>query len=257
MTVPNSREPLITLQRLSISFGHVLALREIDFYVSPGEVVALLGDNGAGKSTLAKILSGVITPDCGTIRFDGQNVSLTSPHHARQLGIETVYQDLALIPLMSIARNFFLARELCHNRGPFSFIDHQAMKQQTENALQDIGIKVKDVDEPVVSLSGGERQSIAIGRAVHFGSQLLILDEPTSALSIGETRKVLKYIDEARSRGLGVIFITHNLHHVFEVSDRITILHHGQIAGDFPCNQISLEETAEMIMGAPPPAHLL
>jgi simple sugar transport system ATP-binding protein len=171
---------------------------------------------------------------------------------ARSLGIETVYQDLALIPRMSISRNFYLGRELTKQAGPFTVLDRDRMREESQSALADIGITVRDTDEPVGSLSGGERQSIAIGRALHFGSRLLILDEPTSALSIGETNKVLSYVRAAKESGLSVIFITHNLHNVFAVSDRITILRRGEKLGDYNRDDISEDIVAGLIMGDEP-----
>jgi simple sugar transport system ATP-binding protein len=234
---------------ISRRFGHVTALSDVDLSLYEGEVLALLGDNGAGKSTLIKVLTGVYQPTAGSIQFDGSPISISSPTIARSLGIETVYQDLALIPRMSISRNFYLGRELTKQVGPFAVLDRDRMREESQTALADVGIAIRDTDEPVGSLSGGERQSIAIGRAVHFGSRLLILDEPTSALSIGETRKVLSYIRAAKSRGMSVIFITHNLHHVFEVSDRMTILAHGTKLGDYNRSEITEDEVADMIMG--------
>ena len=240
--------PLIETIRLCCNFGHIRALADVDFAVNTGEVVALLGDNGAGKSTLIKLLTGIHQPTGGEIRFAGEQVQVPSPLEAHRLGIETVYQDLALIPLMSIARNFYLGREPVRHFGPFRFLDRRAMATHSRAALAEIGIRIRAAGESVESLSGGERQSIAIGRAVHFGSRLLILDEPTSALSIGETRKVLGYIVAARERGLGVIFITHNVHHVFEVADRLTFLSHGHKVGDYARGDIDVEAASELIM---------
>jgi simple sugar transport system ATP-binding protein len=240
---------LVDMRGISQRFGHITALSNVDLNLYQGEVLALLGDNGAGKSTLIKVLTGVHQPTEGRIAFDGQAVDISSPAVAHTLGIETVYQDLALIPRMSISRNFYLGRELTKRVGPFTVLDHETMRQRAETALSEIGITVRDADEPVGALSGGERQSIAIGRAVHFGSRVLILDEPTSALSIGETRKVLGYIRAAKDEGMSVIFITHNLHHVFEVADRVVVLSHGEKIGDFPRDDVSEDRVAEMIMG--------
>ena len=238
---------LVEMRSISKRFGHITALTEIDLDLYEGEVLALLGDNGAGKSTLIKVLTGVYAPSSGEIHFEGRSVSLTSPSVARDLGIETVYQDLALIPRMSIARNFYLGRELTKQVGPFRVLDRHAMNRGATEALREIGIDIRDTDEPVGSLSGGERQSIAIGRAVHFGSQVLILDEPTSALSIGETRKVLGYIASARERGMSVIFITPNLQHVFEVADRLAVVANGTKVGDFQRDEVTEAQIAEMI----------
>ena len=248
--------PLLEMRRVSRHFGQIMALSEIDFAVYPGEVVALLGDNGAGKSTLIKILTGVHPPSEGQLFFAGRPVHLDSPHAGRELGIETVYQDLALVPLMSIGRNFFLGRELTRRLGPFHFLDKAAMDLHVTQALSAIGIHIRNPDASVNTLSGGERQSIAIGRAIHFGTRLLILDEPTSALSIGETRKVLGYIQEAGARGLAVIFITHNIHHVFAVADRLTLLNRGRKVGDFARDDLTPDEAAKMIMGEKVPTRL-
>lgn len=242
---------LVDMQGISRRFGHITALSDVDLQLYEGEVLALLGDNGAGKSTMIKVLTGVYPPTEGSIHFDGRPVRISSPTIARGLGIETVYQDLALIPRMSISRNFYLGRELTKQVGPFTLLDHDRMREGSQTALSEIGITVRDTDEPVGALSGGERQSIAIGRAVHFGSRLLILDEPTSALSIGETRKVLSYIRAAKDRGMSVIFITHNLYHVFEVSDRMVVLAHGTKVGDFHRDEVDEARIAEMIMGEP------
>ena len=244
------QEPLVRMVNISKSFGHVQALQGVNFTVGHQEVVGLLGDNGAGKSTLIKILTGLYPPDEGEIYFEGHKVRFTSPHDARALGIETVYQDLALVPLMSIARNFFLGREPVKRIGPFRFLDQKTMNEVAHRMLAEIGIRIRSPHEEVATLSGGERQSIAIGRAIHFGVKLLILDEPTSALSVKETRKVLNYILEARDRGLSVIFITHNVYHVHPVADRFTILSHGRNLGDFRKGEVTPEEISELIVGA-------
>ncbi len=248
--------PLVEMRGIQKSFGTVNVLRGIDFQVDRQEIVGLLGDNGAGKSTLIKILTGVHTPTKGEIFFEGNPVRITSPHDARDLGIETVYQDLALVPLMSIARNFWLGQELTRNIGPVSVLDKEVMSNRTREALLDVGIHIRNPDEPVGSLSGGERQSIAIGRAVYFGKKLLILDEPTSALSVGETRKVLDYTYAAKERGLSVIFITHNIGHVHEVADRFTIISHGQKVGDFRKDEVTEMEVAHMVMTGEVPERL-
>lgn len=247
---------LLQLRKAGRQFGHITALKNVDLHINTGEVLALLGDNGAGKSTLIKLLTGVHKLTSGEMYFENRQVTLRSPHDARQLGIETVYQDLALIPALSIARNFFLGRERTKRIGPFQFLDTETMNREAAQALHEIGIHIRNPNEPVGSLSGGERQSIAIGRAVHFGSRVLILDEPTSALSIGETRKVLSYITAAKEKGLGVVFITHNIHHVFEVADRMSILLHGEKLGDFKIQNVSPDEVAQMIMGEGIPSHL-
>ena len=248
--------PLVYMERITRRFGLIAALEDVYFTVDRGEIVGLLGDNGAGKSTLIKVLTGVHPPTEGQIYFDGQPVRITSPKVARAMGIETVYQDLALVNLMSIARNFFLGREPTRRLGPFKMLDKEDMSAQTVHALGDIGIEIRRPEEEVLRMSGGERQSVAIGRAKYFGSQVLILDEPTSALSVGETRKVLNYTKEAKKAGLGVIFITHNIGHVYQVADRFTIISHGHKVGDFMKDEVSQEEISNMIMGGPIPERL-
>ncbi len=248
--------PLVYMERITRRFGLIAALENVHFSVDRGEIVGLLGDNGAGKSTLIKVLTGVHPPTDGQIYFDGQPVRITSPKVARAMGIETVYQDLALVNLMSIARNFFLGREPTRRLGPFILLDKDDMGEQTVHALGDIGIEIRRPEEEVLRMSGGERQSVAIGRAKYFGSQVLILDEPTSALSVGETRKVLNYTKEAKRAGLGVIFITHNIGHVYQVADRFTIISHGHKVGDFLKEEVSQEEISNMIMGGPIPERL-
>lgn len=242
-----SDQPLVQMVKISKSFGTVQALKDVDFDVRHQEVMGLVGDNGAGKSTLIKILTGVYPPDSGEIYFEGKRVRIASPKDARDLGIETVYQDLALIPLMSISRNFFLGREPVKQLGPVRLLDKRRMDETVREVLAEIGIRVRSPDEEVAILSGGERQSVAIGRAVYFGAKLLILDEPTSALSIRETHKVLDYILEAKERGLSIIFITHNIYHVYSVADRFTILEHGHKVAEFAKGDVSAEEIIEII----------
>jgi simple sugar transport system ATP-binding protein len=230
-------------------FGRVTALDGVDFEVKAQEVMALLGDNGAGKSTLIKILTGVHTPTGGQVFFDGMPVEIRNPHDARALGIETVYQDLALVDSMSIGRNFFLGREPMARLGPIKLLDMQTIAIQTRQSLADVGIEIRSAREKVAKLSGGERQSIAIGRAVHFGVKLLILDEPTSALSVAESRKVLDYTQNAKERGLSVIFITHNVHHVMAVADRYTIIRHGKKVGTYDKEEVSFDDISDLITG--------
>jgi simple sugar transport system ATP-binding protein len=230
------------------SFGKITALEGVDFAVHPAEVVGLVGDNGAGKSTLIKILSGVHAPDAGEVLFDGRPVVFRSPKEARSLGIETVYQDLALVDQMSIARNFFLGKEPTRRLGPVRVLDRAEMARTTEHVLREIGItSLRSATEDVAVLSGGERQAIAIGRTMHFGAKLIILDEPTSALSIKETEKVLDYVRQARRRNLGVVFISHNLYHVHPVADRIVVLEHGRRIGDFLKQEVGIEELIGLV----------
>lgn len=245
-----SDTPIVLMERIVKRFGTITALNGVDFDVHRHEVVGLLGDNGAGKSTLIKVLTGVHTPTGGQIYFEGEPVEIPSPREARAMGIETCYQDLALVPLMSITRNFFLGRELRRKAGPFDWLDMREMDKQTRESLKHIGIEIRSPKEKVGKLSGGERQSIAIGRARHFGAKVLILDEPTSALSVGETRKVLSYTHAARERGLGVIFITHNVSHVYKVADRFTIIRRGDMVGTYNKDEVTEDDIADLITGA-------
>lgn len=247
---------LVEMKGVAKSFGTVEALRGVDFRVAKQEIIGLLGDNGAGKSTLVKTLTGVHTPTRGQIYFEGKPVFINNPHDARALGIETVYQDLALVPLMSIARNFWLGQELTRNWGPIKVLNKKQMSDTAREALRDIGINIRNADEPVGSLSGGERQSIAIGRAVYFGKKLLILDEPTSALSVKQTQEVLNYTRRAKERGMSVIFITHNIAHVHEVADRFTIIRGGRKVGDFYKEEVTEMEVAHMVMTGAVPERL-
>ncbi len=247
---------LVEMRNVSKTFGHIQALLDVDLRVRPGEVVGLLGDNGAGKSTLIKILQGYHQPTGGEIYFEGHRVDFNSPADARGLGIETVPQDLGLVDLMSIARNFFLGREPKRQVGPFRLLDHRAMNRISTEALKRIGIAIRDPLEPVGTLSGGERQSIAIGRAEHFGAKLVILDEPTSALSVRQTRRVLDYILEARSRGLSIIFITHNVYQAHRVSDRFVILRRGKRVAEMERHEVTVDELADVVMGVLEPEEI-
>jgi simple sugar transport system ATP-binding protein len=241
--------PVVTMEKIVKRFGTITALNNVDFTVNRKEVVGLLGDNGAGKSTLIKVLTGVYPPSSGKIYIDGKLVEIPSPREARALGIETCYQDLALVPLMSITRNFFLGREVTRSLGPVRWLDIPDMDRQSREALKDIGIHIRSPREKVGKLSGGERQSIAIGRARHFGAKLLILDEPTSALSVGETHKVLTYTLNAKEKGLSVIFITHNVGHVYQVADRFTIIRRGEMVGSYSKAEVTEKDIADLITG--------
>ena len=233
MTLPHDGAPLIEARALTKYFGSVVARRDVSLAVRAGEVLCLLGDNGAGKSTLIKILSGVHPPDSGEILLDGEPVEFGSPRDALQRGIATVYQDLAMIPLMSISRNFFLGAEPVSGIGPLKTLDIRQADRVTRTALKRMGIDLRDTSQPVGTLSGGERQSVAIARAIHFGAKVVILDEPTSALGVKEAAVVLRFIGQAREQGIGVVLITHNINHAFPIGDRFTILDRGTCTGTF------------------------
>jgi simple sugar transport system ATP-binding protein len=241
--------PLIDVQNLSKVFGSVIALEDVTMNVYPGEVMCLLGDNGAGKSTLIKILSGVHQPTRGTFQFEGRPVHFASPRDALDVGIATVYQDLAMIPLLSISRNFFLGSEPTVGWGPFKRFNLSKADEITHSELAKMGINLRDTTQPVGTLSGGERQSVAIARAVYFGAKVLILDEPTAALGVKEAAVVLRYIAQARARGLGVIFITHNVHHAYPIGDRFTLLNRGRSYGTFEKADVTREEVVQMMAG--------
>ncbi len=241
--------PLLEIRGAAKYFGSVISLKDISTTVKAGQVTCVLGDNGAGKSTFIKLLSGVYQPDEGEILMDGQPVTFNSPRQALDAGIATVFQDLAMIPLMAIWRNFFLGSEPTKGWGPFKRFDKETAQRITRQELGDMGIDIRNPDQPVGTLSGGERQSVAIARAVHFGARLLILDEPTSALGVRQAGVVLKYIVAARDRGLGVIFITHNPHHAYPVGDRFLLLKRGRSLGDFAKSEISRDELTQMMAG--------
>ena len=251
-----SQAALIELIRVDKQFGPVVALQDISFAACAGEVHALLGDNGAGKSTLIKILSGVHQPTRGEMRIDGEPVLLTSPRQALDKGIATVFQDLAMIPLMSITRNFFLGRELETGRFITRRIDMRRADEIVSEELARMGITVRDPQQAVGTLSGGERQCVAIARAVYHGARVLILDEPTSALGVHQASIVLRYIAQARERGIGVIFITHNIHHAYPVADMFTLLNRGKLHGTFRKGEISETEVLDLMAGRRDLQHL-
>ena len=241
--------PLLEIKNVSKYFGSVIALQDVSAFVRAGEVTCLLGDNGAGKSTLIKVLAGVHKPTEGEYFFDGQSMDFSSPRDALDHGIATVYQDLAMIPLMAVWRNFFLGAEPTKGWGPFRRFDVEQAKEISVGELGKMGIDIRDPDQTVGTLSGGERQSVAIARAVYFGAKVLILDEPTAALGVKQAGVVLKYILQARNRGIGVIFITHNPHHAYPVADHFVILRRGTVYGDFTKEELPLEQLVQMMAG--------
>jgi len=230
-------------------FGNVIALKDVTAHARAGEVTCILGDNGAGKSTLIKILSGVHRHDEGRFLIESEEVSFSSPRAARARGIATVYQDLAMVPLMSIWRNFFLGSEPTRGPIPVRRFDVGGAKAIVREELGRMGIDVRDPDQAVGTLSGGERQGVAIARAVHFGARVLILDEPTSALGVKQAGVVLRYIVQARDRGVAVIFITHNPHHAWPVGDHFVLLNRGRMTGDYPKGGVTREELIRQMAG--------
>jgi simple sugar transport system ATP-binding protein len=248
-TASGNGAPLLELKGLSKYFGSVIAVEDISMFVRAGEVTCLLGDNGAGKSTLIKMLSGVYTPDAGEYVFDSRRMEFSSPRDALSHGIATVYQDLAMIPLLSIWRNFFLGSEPTKGWGPFRRYNIRFAKRTTREEMSKMGIDIRNPDQPVGTLSGGERQSVAIARAVYFGARVLILDEPTAALGVKQAGVVLRYIVQAKQRGIGVIFITHNPHHAYPVGDHFVILRRGRVYGDYAKKDLALETLVQMMAG--------
>ena len=240
---------LIEVEGISKSYGSVIALRDVSTVVNAGEVTCVLGDNGAGKSTLIKVLSGVHQHDSGQFFVEGRPVRFGSPREALDAGIATVHQDLAVVPLMSVWRNFFLGSEPTVGFGPFQRLDRRKGRQIARESLADMGIDLRDVEQPVGTLSGGERQCVAIARAIHFGAKVIILDEPTAALGVKQSGVVLRYVAQARDRGLGVVLITHNPRHAYPVGNRFLLLKRGVSLGSFEKSEISLEELTRQMAG--------
>ena len=242
--------PLVEMRKISKRFGEFWALKNVDFKVNYNEIVGLVGDNGAGKSTLIKVLTGVYPPDRGEIYFEGKKRKFSSPAETRNLGIETVHQRLGLVGPMNVMENFFLGKEITKRIGPFNILDKKKMNEISKNTLKDLGIKIRSPEKQEVStLSGGEQQVVSMGRCIYFGAKLAVLDEPTASLSIIETEKVLESIKGMKKRGLSIIFISHNLAHVWPVADRFVVLDHGKKVGDFKKGKTSREELRKLIMG--------
>lgn len=242
--------PLMQLEKVSRSFANSLALDDVTMAVHPGEVHCLLGDNGAGKSTLIKIMSGVMPPTSGELRFEGRQVRFGSPREAQRLGVGTVHQDVGLVPLISVARNFFLGSEPTTGWGPFRRLDHATARRVALEQIAEMGItRITDADQLVGTMSGGERQALAIARALYFGARLLILDEPTAALGVKEAAIVIEQINRARAKGVALVFITHNATHAMAVGDRFTVLMQGRVAAQFLKGEKSRGEVLDLMAG--------
>jgi fructose transport system ATP-binding protein len=244
--------PVLEAHGIVKRFGRVTALNGVDFEAYPREIVALIGDNGAGKSTLIKILSGAIQPDEGNIVLDGQPVEFHTPRDARDAGIETVYQDLALAQDLDVATNLFLGREvvLPGVLGTLEFLNRRAMRAQAAQYLRQLRVTIQNPRQTVDTLSGGQRQSVAVARAVFWGKHILILDEPTAALGVAQSTMVLELMQRVRDQGLTVVFISHNMPHVFEVADRMIVLRHGQRVGTLFPKEASMEQAVSLMTGA-------
>ena len=242
-------ETLVQMVNVGKTYGAIRALKDINLTVNAGEVSCVLGDNGAGKSTLIKIIAGLHPHNEGEVLVDGQPVSFSSPREALAQGIATVYQDLAVVSLMEVWRNFFLGSEMTGSRFPLSGLKVRDMKRIADEELRKMGVVVKDIDQPIGTLSGGQRQCVAIARAVYFGARVLILDEPTAALGVKQSGVVLKYTAAARDAGLGVVFITHNPHHAFLVGNHFTILKLGQAVLDKKRSEVTLDELTRQMAG--------
>ncbi|OJU82920.1 MAG: ABC transporter ATP-binding protein [Shinella sp. 65-6] len=240
---------IVEMRNIQKHFGHVIALAGVSFDIRPGECHCLLGDNGAGKSTFIKIMSGVYKPSGGEVLVEGAPTLFSSPRDAMAAGIATVYQDLAMIPLMSVSRNFWMGREPERGIWPFKTFDTSKADEITVTEMRKMGINLRGPDQAVGTLSGGERQTVAIARAVYFGAKVLILDEPTSALGVRQTANVLSTIDRVRKQGIGVVFITHNVRHALAVGDRFTVLNRGQTLGTAERGTVDAAALQDMMAG--------
>ena len=252
MSTETETQPLLRLDHVSKNFGPVQALSDVNLELRAGEVTALIGDNGAGKSTLVKVLSGVYAPDEGELLLKGEPVKLDSPQHAREVGIETVFQDLALAPELGPAENAFIGRELLKPGflGKLGVLDKGAMRKQAYESFTSMGTDVKDVDAPVASLSGGQRQSVAICRSIMWANEIVFMDEPTAALGVRQTRKVLELVRRVADRGVAVVLISHNMPEVLEVSDRVEVLRLGKRVAQYKGKETGVDELVGAMTGA-------
>lgn len=252
----SAHAPIIEMRDIEKHFGSVIALAGVSVDIHRGECHCLLGDNGAGKSTFIKTMSGVHKPTGGAILFEGRPMHFDDPRDAIAAGIATVYQDLAMIPLMSVSRNFFMGNEPTVRRLGLPFFDHEHANRVTMQEMRKMGINLRGPDQAVGTLSGGERQTVAIARAVHFGAKVLILDEPTSALGVRQTANVLATIDKVRKKDIAVVFITHNVRHALAVGDRFTVLNRGKTLGTAQRGQITPDALQDMMAGGQEMAQL-
>src|SRR4051812_12429442 len=245
-------QPVLEARGINKHFGPVQALRDAHLSVYPGEVVALIGDNGAGKSTLINVLTGVLPLESGEIVFDGVPVRFSSPHEARAHGIETVYQDLAVAPHLDAVANIFLGRELVTDgiAGRLGFLDNERMRNETETQLERLRVQVPDLERRLVTLSGGQRQGVAVARAVMWASKVVIMDEPTAALGVAQTAKELDLIRQVRDTGIPVVFISHNMPNVFQVADRIVVLRLGQVVTELDPKTATIEDAVAAMTGS-------
>ena len=244
--------PVLRAEGIGKSFGAVRALNEVSFEVRPGEVVALIGDNGAGKSTLINVLTGVFPPDEGEIVFEGERVVFASPHEARERGIEAVYQDLAVAPQLNAVANVFLGREY-RKAGIlswFGFLDQQRMRDETEEQLEELHVRIPDLAKPLSTFSGGQRQGVAVARAVMWASKVVIMDEPTAALGVAQVGTVLDLVKRVRQAGIPVVFISHNMPHVFEVADRIVVLRLGEVVTELDPDEATTDDAVAAMTGS-------
>jgi simple sugar transport system ATP-binding protein len=243
-----TEEKVLEVRNLSKSFGAVRALSKVSFEVGKGEIVGLVGDNGAGKSTIINLLMGVYQPDEGEIFFEGRKVSFDSPRDTRATGIEPVYQNAAVVDLMNLWRNFYLGREVTRSFGPFSVLDRKEMRKKSIEMMWDIGVHVRGADESVQYMSGGERQSLCIGRCMEFSGKLLLLDEPTAALSLKETDKVLKFAESVREKGLSEIIVDHNIIHIYPIVDKFVVMGRGRKVTELRKAEVSAEDVIATLM---------
>ncbi len=239
---------VLEVKNLTKSFGAVRAVTEVSFTVGKREIIGLVGDNGAGKTTIINLIMGVFPPDKGEILFEGKKVRFNSPRDSRRAGIEPVYQNTAVVDLMNLWRNFYIGREITKSFGPISILNRKKMMHDSLEVMQEIGVNVREADGGVGVLSGGERQSLCIGRCMKFGGKLLLLDEPTAALSVKETQKVLKFAESVRKKGISEIIVDHNIHHIYPIVDRFIIMGRGKKITELKKNEFTPEDIIKIIV---------